>query len=91
MRFVVLAAVMVAMSGCVTTRQFSGPSGETGYLTKCNGGARSMADCYDEAAKVCKGKGYNILAGTDKSCGAVVSGNMVMDAQCRELTYTCKP
>jgi len=50
-----------------------------------------MADCYDEAAKVCKGKGYNILAGTDKSCGAVVSGNMVMDAQCRELTYTCKP
>ena len=78
------------LSGCVTTREFSGPNGEATFLTKFNGGARDIADCYEAAAKKCEGRGYNVVNVVDGSNGAVVKGSMVVAVSKRELTYTCK-
>lgn len=81
---------ILLFSACVSTREFSGPNGERAFLTKCNGGANDITDCYEAAAKQCGDKGYNVLNIIDGNNGAVVSGNMIIATSRRELTYTCK-
>lgn len=90
MRLFLFLLTSAALTGCVSTKEFPGPNGERAFLTKCNGGSQDLSDCYSEAAKQCAGKGYNILNTVDGSNGAVVSGNMIMAVNRRELTYTCK-
>lgn len=90
MKVIIAIFSTLLLSACVTTREFSGPNGERAFLTKCNGGANDITDCYEAAAVKCEGRGYNILNTVDGSDGAVVSGNMIMNVNRRELTYTCK-
>lgn len=90
MKVVLICLIAIVIGGCVSTREFPGPSGERTFLTKCNGGSQDISDCYSEASKQCGGKGYNILNTVDGNNGAVVSGNMIMAVNRREITYTCK-
>lgn len=90
MKFIIAIFGILLLSAFVTTREFPGPNGERAFLTKCNGGSNDITDCYTEAAKQCGNKGYNVLNVIDGSNGAVVSGNMIIATNRRELTYTCK-
>jgi len=60
-RLVLMAAVL--LGGCafiVHATPVSLPDGTQGYAIHCNGTARDVADCMNEAARVCGGK-YKIF------------------------------
>jgi hypothetical protein len=59
MRLLLLLPILLLM-GCVTSRPVSLPNGTKGIAVNCPGMARDIADCMNEAAKVCGGK-YEIL------------------------------
>jgi hypothetical protein len=73
-----VAALLAVLSiaGCVTSRPVALPNGTQGVAINCPGAARDIADCMNEAAKVCGGK-YQILDREGNVVGgaAVASGN----------------
>jgi hypothetical protein len=66
----------LAVAGCVTSRPVALPNGTQGLAVNCPGAARDIADCMNEAAKVCGGK-YQILDREGNVVGgaAIATGN----------------
>ena len=91
MKFEIALLIIFTTAGCVSTSQFRGPDGEKNYLTKCNGTARSMASCFNEASDKCGDGGYNILGSKEEQCFTtnLANGNPV-PTMCRQLLFTCK-
>ena len=61
-------APLALVAGCafvVHATPVALPDGSQGYAIHCNGAARDISDCMNEAAKVCGGK-YKIF-GSDQS------------------------
>lgn len=55
---------MTLLTGCaavVTAEPFKAPDGRAAYLIDCNDNIHSMAQCYDEANRVCPA-GYDLLS-----------------------------
>jgi hypothetical protein len=75
-RTVAALLAVLAFAGCVTSRPVALPNGTQGVAINCPGAARDIADCMNEAAKVCGGK-YQILDREGNVVGgaAVASGN----------------
>lgn len=51
--------VLIAMFGlaaCVSVKPMTTPSGQQGYHIGCGGTARDWSDCYEAAAKACRGQ-----------------------------------
>jgi hypothetical protein len=65
-------ALILTLSGCVTSRPVMLPNGTQGLAISCPGAARDVADCMNKAAHVCGGP-YQML---DRD-GGVVAGAMV--------------
>ena len=93
MRLLLLFPV-VALAGCVTSRPVSLPDGGRGFAINCPGVARDIADCMNEAAKVCGGK-YQVVTRDGLVAGGVVTpvGNGAVFAQGvhRTLIVSCGP
>lgn len=75
-RTVAALLAVLSIAGCVTSRPVALPNGTQGVAINCPGAARDIADCMNEAAKVCGGK-YQILDREGNVVGgaAVASGN----------------
>jgi hypothetical protein len=61
------------LSGCVFVvgaKPVSLPDGTQGYAIRCNGAARDISDCMNEAARVCGGK-YKIFGSDQNDVGGV--------------------
>ena len=90
---VLLAVAVAATSGCVTSRPVALPNGTQGYAIKCPGAARDIADCMNEAARVCGGK-YQIVDRDGNVTGGVATavGNSTVFAQGvqRTLIVSCR-
>jgi hypothetical protein len=85
-------AAAASLCGCVTERPVALPNGTQGYAINCPGAARDIADCMNEAAKVCGGK-YQILDRDGNVVGgaAFATGNGAVWAQGvhRTLIVSC--
>lgn len=55
------AAIAMTLSGCVTSKQFTGPNGQPAYSIRCNGMANTWGDCLAKAGEICGAQGYTIL------------------------------
>lgn len=84
-----MIVMVVILSGCVTTQQFSGPNGKQAFLVTCNGTMRSMADCYNEASEICSGL-YYVLDSSERDSGFYKVGYSVQQGVKRSLTFQCK-
>jgi hypothetical protein len=73
-RSVALLALMAALTGCVTARPLTLPSGAQGEVIRCNGMARSMADCYEKAGEACP-RGYDIVDASGEAQPLLVATN----------------
>lgn len=75
-RTVAALLAVFSIAGCVTSRPVALPNGTQGVAINCPGAARDIADCMNEAAKVCGGK-YQILDREGNVVGgaAIASGN----------------
>lgn len=70
MRYWVLG-VMLGLTGCVLKvgeKPVTLPDGTQGYSIRCNGAARDISDCMNEAARICGGK-YQIIKGETADVG----------------------
>lgn len=56
----VLAAAL-PLTGCISSKQLIGPSGQPAYAISCNGGPNSWNDCFERAGEICGAKGYELL------------------------------
>lgn len=93
MRRVILgAALCVALSGCVSARPLTLPSGARGEVVRCGGMAHSIADCYERAGEACplgydivseNGEAHPLVMATSSSLigGSVVRRSLIV--QCR--------
>jgi len=92
-RRVLLAIAVCAVSGCVTSRPVALPNGTQGYAIKCHGAARDIADCMNEAARLCGGK-YQILDRDGNVAGgvatAVGNGAVFVQGVHRTLIVSCR-
>jgi hypothetical protein len=59
-RTALILIIAAVLAGCVTARPLTLPNGAHGEVIRCNGMARSMADCYEKAGEACP-KGYDIV------------------------------
>jgi hypothetical protein len=66
-----ICALVLTLSGCVTSRPVMLPNGIQALAISCPGAARDVADCMNKAAQVCGGP-YQML---DRD-GDVVGGAM---------------
>ncbi len=87
------ALVALAASACVTSRPVALPNGTQGFAIRCPGAARDIADCMNEAARICGGK-YQILDPEGNVVGgaAVPVGNGAIWANSmhRTLIVSCQ-
>jgi len=88
-----MAAVL--LGGCafvVHATPVSLPDGTQGYAIHCNGTARDVADCMNEAARVCGGK-YKIFGQDQNDTGGAIapvgSGFVAVRGIKRTLLVTC--
>jgi hypothetical protein len=86
-----LLAVAALVAGCVTSRPVSLPDGTQGLAIKCPGAARDIADCMNEAARLCGGK-YQVLDrdGNVSGGAAIASGNSAVFVQGVQRTLIVK-
>jgi hypothetical protein len=87
----ILAAV--ALAGCVTARPLTLPNGQQGEVIRCNGMARSMADCYEKAGATCP-KGYDIVDANGEAHPMIVANNSSLiggSVVHRSLMVQCHP
>ncbi|MGB9331332.1 MAG: hypothetical protein WCB10_11225 [Steroidobacteraceae bacterium] len=93
-RLIGALAIATGLCACVTERPVALPNGTQGYAIRCPGAARDIADCMNEAAKVCGGK-YQILDRDGNVVGgaAVATGNGAVWVQGvhRTLIVSCGP
>lgn len=66
--------VLLAGSGCATSRQTFGPDGRQAFSLNCSGLALSWGACYEKAGSICGARGYDVVSANGES-GAVVTAN----------------
>lgn len=90
-RFGVLALAL-SLGACVTSRPVSLPDGSSGYSIRCDGHSHDIADCMNEAARLCAGP-YQVVGEDGETGGAVavpVGRTLVMGARRnRNLIVAC--
>lgn len=92
-RLIVLAAAL--LGGCafvVHATPVSLPDGTQGYAIHCNGAVRDVADCMNEAARICGGK-YKIFGEDQNDTGGAMApmgnGAVFVRGHHRTLLVTC--
>lgn len=83
-----IGLVAILSTGCVTTRQAYVNNGVQVHEARCNGNARSMADCFARASQVCNGNFEQV----NQEGRQVVApmGNSFIATTHRSLLFTCK-
>lgn len=90
--FILAGVITTIISGCVSHRTMSGPSGNAMHVISCKG-AVGWSGCYQKASELCRGKGYNTensFAGDGVYGNWNQSGGFVTTTSSRELHVTCK-
>src|SRR4051812_27692043 len=82
-------AILVLLSGCVSSRAVTGPDGGGAFEASCNGRVHSMADCYDEARARCGGKFERL--DEDREHGFYVNGDFATSTIKRHFLFRCIP
>lgn len=88
----ILTAAILALTniGCVSPPQPAFKrSGHQVFQVKCNGFARTIADCHAQASRTCNGE-YDEM-GQDGTSSFVPVGGRYMPVNNRSLLFTCKP
>ena len=62
MQLLFIFGTCLIASACATSRQAYTPDGKKGYTIDCSGSALNWGMCYEEAGRLCKEKGYDVLA-----------------------------
>lgn len=52
-RLVVLS--VLALASCASSQEITMPDGRSGYIVTCNRNYQSLADCRNEARRICAG------------------------------------
>jgi hypothetical protein len=73
MKSLVAGALAIALAGCAISHETYAPDGRRAYSIDCPGAALSWGSCYEKAGSLCKGAGYDVLAGGSEG-GAVIGG-----------------
>ena len=83
----------VLLSGCATEPQVTyGPDGRVAHALTCHGDHRDWTDCYTEAGRICRSKGYDIIEKNGVlQDGSEVRGSfsVTFDHE-RSMTISCK-
>jgi hypothetical protein len=79
--FVLIAAIALSSSACVSSTVVTGPNGQLAYSIDCSGNARSWGSCFEKAGKICGASGYDVISKADDT-GWKVQRNMVI--QCKK-------
>lgn len=78
------------LSGCASYSE-NEFNGETIFSVKCNGGLRTMANCYGQASKLCQEKGKKAVPlDKESSTSPVISNGNLYAAQNRSLMFKCE-
>jgi hypothetical protein len=77
MRTALILFTTPVLSGYVTARPLTLPSGAQGEVIRCNGISPSMADCYWTAREVCP-KGYDIVDSHGEAHPLILANNSSM-------------
>lgn len=92
MKIITMGLLACVMSGCVTFKPVSLPSGRQGFAIDCSGGEHNISDCMNKAAEVCHGP-YQMLNqdGSIAAAGIVPvgRGGMIVAMQRRVLIVDC--
>ena len=93
MRIITIGVLISAsLIGCaVTPSAVSLPDGSQGHSVSCNGTARTIGDCMNEAAKFCRGA-YTVVTEESRSAGGYVipNTNIVAPLSQRSLIFKCE-
>lgn len=54
MKYLVIGSALLAAS-CASSQQITMPDGRAGYVVNCNRNFQSLADCRNEARRICGG------------------------------------
>lgn len=93
-RAVICLCCLIVMSGCVRSRQMTGPAGEVMHSIDCSGTWMNMGMCLEKAGKICGSYGYDILMGDTRGHGNAANfgqyGYFSTPIVTRELVIRCK-
>jgi hypothetical protein len=99
MKSIVAVLSLIVLCSCalpahVYSKPVTLPSGKQGYLVACNGTRNTIAECIEEAAKVCP-KGYNIIqqnaeGGTVGTYNAAAGTGMLVPLMKRNMIISCR-
>ena len=65
----------VVLAGCAFSHQTYAPDGRAAYSINCSGAALSWGACYEKAGSICRGAGYDVLAGGSERGAAIGGGS----------------
>jgi hypothetical protein len=84
MKFHLILASILALSGCAGTKTFTGPTGETINTTKCK---YDESQCFIDASDTCKGP-YQVIA-SSRSTGGLLADAIPGPVTWYKMTYSC--
>ncbi len=91
LRTLTFCALVLLLAACVTARPLTLPNGAQGQVVRCNGMARSMADCYVKVGEVCP-SGYDVVDASGESRPTIIAtGNSLVGGSrvSRSLIVQC--
>jgi hypothetical protein len=63
MKRIIALSFATLLAGCAVSHETYSPDGRRAYSIDCSGMAMSWGACYEKAGDICKGDGYDVLAG----------------------------
>ena len=88
MRLIISIIIIALSTSCASTKSFRGPSGENIFESSCNGGWRTLADCYRIASEKCP-QGYEVFNNSSSNSIVGLNGSIYPVTK-RTLMYSCK-
>ncbi len=83
-------AILMVLGGCASYSETEF-NGEKVYSVKCNGGLRTMANCYGQASKLCSEKNKKAVPlEKESSTSPVISNGNLYAAEKRSLMFKCE-
>jgi hypothetical protein len=67
-----IAVMALLLTGCVSSRPVTLPDGTQGISIRCPGAARDIADCMNEAARICGGP-YHVYGSDQTDVGGAMA------------------
>lgn len=87
---ITLLLIAVFVSGCMTVRKIN-YNGEELFEVKCNGTARTMADCLEKSSEHCASLGKKSVPMDRDGNSSIVSMNgQILPAVSRSLLFKCE-